>query len=482
MKPYNVIAIGGGTAGLVTTAAVAGLGGRAALIERNKMGGDCLNFGCVPSKSLISSARLAQSIRDADKWGLEPAEPVTDFQKVFASMREQRAVIEPNDSAERFRSLGVDVYEAEARFVSPHEVKLSTGERLKARHIVITAGSRAGVPPIPGIDDIPYYTNETIFDQLDEKPDKLIIIGGGPIGTELGQTFNRLGVEVHQIELTSQILSREDPDVAEVMMEKLHREGVHIHTVTKPERFYLQDGRIHLDMTGPEGSRTLDAGAVLVAAGRVPNLDKLNLEAAGIAHTKKGITVNRKLQTSVPHIWAAGDIAGGLQFTHLADFHARHIVGNILKPFPFLYSEFDDSLIPWSTYTEPEVGRVGLNEKEAKDRDIAYEVWQVPFSEVDRAITERATDGFVKILTEQGSDKILGATVVGLHGGDLLHEIVLAMKHGIGLKGIASTIHAYPTLAEVMRKVGDKYNRSRLTPRVAGLLRWLFQRQLKGLK
>lgn len=479
-SPYNVVAIGAGTAGLVTSAAIAGLGGKVALVEKNKMGGDCLNFGCVPSKGLISSARLIQRIREAPKWGLNSMNPEFDFQAVFRSMRQARAAIAPNDSQERFQELGVDVFRAEGRFRSSRELELSSGEILRAKHFVITAGSRAGVPPIEGLEDVGYFTNETIFDHLEEKPRSLIVIGGGPIGSELSQVFNRLGVEVHQIEMAPQILTREDEEVISLLMEQFQNEGIHLHTETTPQRFFRKDGRIHLETENGSGtSETIIGDAVLVAAGRIPNVEKLNLEAAGVEVNRRGIVVNEKLQSSVPHIWAAGDIAGSYQFTHTADFMARTLVGNILKPFSFLHSKFDTSVIPWSTYTSPEVARVGLNEKEAIQNNVQYDVYRVDFKEVDRAITERETLGFAKILTGKGKDKILGATIVGENGGDILHEIVLAMKAKVGLGTIAGTIHAYPTHAEVIRKAADAYNRTRLTPRAAGILNWIFKRQLK---
>ncbi len=474
---YNVIAIGAGTAGLVTTAAIAGLGGRAALIERNKMGGDCLNFGCVPSKGLIASAKLLQNMRDAEKWGIDRQDPSFDFGRVFASMRNQRAVIEPNDSKDRFEGLGVDVFEAAARFISPYEIELSTGEVLRAKHFVISAGSRAAVPAIPGIEDIPYFTNETIFDHLNDKPKSMIVIGGGPIGTELSQVFNRLGVEVHQVQRGPQILEREDQDVIELLQEVLEQEGVHLHCNTISQKIYQTGGRIHLEIEEDGEPHTIVGDTLLLAAGRVPNLKSLNLEAAGVKTNQRGIIVNKKLQSSQPHIWAAGDIAGGLQFTHVADFMARTVVGNITKPFSFLHSEFDDSVVPWSTYTAPEVARVGHNEKTARKAGVEYDLFQSEFADLDRAITDRKTDGFIKVLTAKGTDKIIGVTIVGENGGDILHEFVLAMKHGIGLSKVAATIHAYPTYAEVARKIGDTYNRTRLTPRAKNILTWLFKQR-----
>ncbi len=480
---YNVIAIGGGTAGLVTTSAIAGLGGRAALIEKHKMGGDCLNYGCVPSKALIASARMVQNIRDSAKWGLDKQEPQFDFNRVFSAMRASRAKIEPNDSVERFEGLGVDVFQGEARFVSPRELEIN-GQRLRARHFVIAAGSRAGIPHIEGIEDVPYFTNETIFDRLEEKPESMIVIGGGPIGSELSQVMSRLGVKVHLVQRPSQILVREDPEVSQLVRQRFTDEGLIIHSGVETRKVYRENGKICLELT-PEGEngkpQTVVADAMLVAAGRIPNVEKLNLEAAGVDYNKRGIVVNEFLQSSQPHIWAAGDIAGSYQFTHMADYHARLVVQNIIKsslPLPLPKAKVDISVLPWATYTSPEVARVGLNETDAKEKNISYDRYQLQMDDVDRAILEKTDEGFIKVLTVKGSDKILGVTIVSEHAGDLLHEFVLAMKHNIGLGKIAKTIHAYPTFAEAARKLGDSYNRTRLTARTKSIFTWLFQRQI----
>ncbi len=484
---YNVIAIGAGTAGLITTAAISGLGGRAALIEKYKMGGDCLNFGCVPSKALIASARLIQDIRDSEKLGLTPQDPQFEFEQVFKSMRASRAKIEPNDSVERFEELGVDVFQGEARFVSPHELEVN-GQRLRAKHFVIAAGSRASVPPIDGMEDIPYFTNETVFDRIEKKPERLIVIGGGPIGSELGQVMNRLGVEVHLVQRSPRILVREDPEVSELMLERFAKEGMIVHAGVETRKVYKENGKIHLELApaksdegDPENTETIIADALLVAAGRIPNVENLNLEAAGVKYNRRGIEVNEFLQSSQPHIWAAGDIAGSFQFTHVADYHARLVVGNIIKssfPIPLPKNKVDLSVLPWVTFTSPEVARVGLNEMSAKEQNVDYDLYVLQMDDVDRAILEKADEGFVKVLTEKGKDKIIGVTIVAEHAGDLLHEFVLAMKHGIGLGKIAATIHAYPTVAEAARKMGDKFNKTRLTPRAKKLFSWLFRRQL----
>ncbi len=472
---YNVVVIGAGTAGLVTAAGTAGLGGRVALIERNKMGGDCLNFGCVPSKALISSARLVENIRRAPDWGLEKQEPQFQFEKIFERMRARRAKIAPNDSQERFESLGVDVFRGEAQFVSPHELQVD-GQKLRAKNFVIATGTRATVPKIEGIDKVPYFTNETIFDELNEKPESMIVIGGGPIGCELGQALSRLGVKITIVQRGAQLLPPEDRDVAEFMQQRLVAEGIDVRLNATSTRVSVRDGKVVLEFR--EGD-PLTAESLLISVGRTPNLRALNLEAAGVEYDDHGVKTNEYLQTSQPHIYAAGDITNRLKFTHTADFTARTVIRNILMPLPFLRQKMDFSVVPWCTYTEPEVAHVGLGERAAKENNIEYDLFTVPLDEVDRAILESEEAGFVKVLTKKGSDQILGVTLVGAHAGDLLHEFVLAIKQGIGLGAIASTIHAYPTFAELARKAGDKYSKTRLTPRAKKIFTWLYKRARK---
>lgn len=458
---YNVVVIGGGTAGLVTAAGTASLGGRVALIERDRMGGECLNTGCVPSKALVSSARVLDQMRHAAEWGLKPREPDFDFDQVFARMRDRRARIAPHDSQERFEGLGVDVFRGQATFASPHEVRVD-GVALTARNFVIATGSRAAVPPIPGLENTPFYTNETIFDELQARPARLAILGGGPVGCELGQVFARLGVRVTIVQRSPRILEKEDSDAAGVIRRRLEAEGVTVLTgarVTAARNgdvirlAYEQD----LDAGG-----TLECDALLIAAGRRPNTDGLNLERAGVAFTKRGVTVNAHLQTSQPHIYAAGDITGLHQFTHMADHDARTVVRNIL--FPWFQAKREDAVVPWCTYTSPEVARVGLNEDQAREDGVEYDLFVQDLVELDRAVVEEAAIGFAKVLTVKRGDRILGVTLVCDRAGDLLPEFALAMKNGIGLKGIARTIHPYPTFGEIARKIADQQLRRRLTP------------------
>ena len=480
---YNVVVVGAGTAGLVTAAGTAGLGGRVALVERNLMGGDCLNFGCVPSKALISSARLVQRIRESEKWGLDQSEPQFVFEKVFERMRARRAKIAPHDSQERFESLGVDVFHGEARFVSPHEVEVN-GQRLRARNFVIATGSRAVVPKIKGIDSVPYFTNETIFDELKRKPENMIVLGGGPIGCELAQTFRRLGVDVTIFQRGDQLLPREDRDVAEFVERRLINEGVRVIKNADARSVATSEtGKVALQLLDRQSGQLVEptffADALLVAAGRTPNLRSLDLKSVGIDITERGVRVNDYLQTSQRHIYAVGDVIGPFLFTHMADAQGRVAVRNILVPFQFLRQKMDYSVVPWCTYVDPEVAHVGLGEKEAKGQNIDYDLFVVPLEDVDRAVVESEDAGFAKILTGKGSDKILGATIIAPHAGDLLHEFMLAMKARIGLGTIASTIHAYPTFAELARKAGDKYNKTRLTPRAKKIFTWLYKRVRK---
>jgi pyruvate/2-oxoglutarate dehydrogenase complex dihydrolipoamide dehydrogenase (E3) component len=472
---YNVVVIGAGTAGLVTAAGTAALGGRVALIERNKMGGDCLNFGCVPSKALISSARLIQQIRESEKWGLDRSEPQFEFEKVFERMRARRAKIAPHDSRERFESLGVDVFHGEARFVSPHEVEVD-GQKLRAKNFVIATGSRATVPKIEDIDKVHYFTNKTIFDELKERPDSMIVLGGGPIGCELGQVFSRLGVKVAIVQQGTQLLPREDVDVAEFMHNRFTVEGILVRLKAASKRVSMRDGKVALEFVDTE---SITADAMLIAAGRTPNLRALNLEATGVDYDARGVKVNTYFQTSQPHIYAAGDITNSLKFTHTADFTARIVVRNILMPFQFLRQRVDWSVVPWCTYTDPEVAHVGVGENEAQQKNIEYDLFFVPLEDVDRAVVESEEAGFAKILTAKGSDKILGATIVAPRAGDLLQEFAFAMSAKIGLGKIATMIHAYPTFAELARKAGDKYNKTRLTPRAKKIFTWLYARARK---
>jgi pyruvate/2-oxoglutarate dehydrogenase complex dihydrolipoamide dehydrogenase (E3) component len=473
---YNVVVIGGGTAGLVTAAGTAGLGGRVALVEGNRMGGDCLNFGCVPSKALIASAKLSQHVRRGDSLGLSAVEPSLRFEEVFRSMRERRARIAPNDSKERFEGLGVDVYLGRAQFVSPHEVTVDGGTRLRAKNFVIATGTRALVPAIPGLDRVRYHTNETFFDELDAKPGSMLVLGGGPIGCELSQAAQRLGVAVELVELLPRLLPRDDLEAAEVVRSALERDGVRVSTGTKAVGFESENGRVAVTLEKEGARRRVATDTILVAAGRTANVEGLGLEAAGVKFDRRGVSVDETLTTSQPHIFACGDVAGPFAFTHAADYQARIVIRNVLLP--WYKAKADYRWMPWVTYTDPEVAHFGPTEEEARGKNVDYDVFRLEWRDLDRAVTDSESEGFTKVLTARGRDRILGATVVGARAGEVMHELLIAAKHGVGLAKLSATIHAYPTYSSSVQRVADAFQKTKLTPRVAGIFRWLYRRRL----
>ena len=475
---YNVIVIGAGTAGLVAAAGVAAFGARVALVERGRMGGDCLNTGCVPSKALISSARLVSRIRHADVWGLRAGKPEFDFARVIARVRERRAAIAPHDSQERLEGLGVDVFRGQARFLSGNALEVD-GTTLHARSFVVATGSRPRIPPIDGLKKVPFHTNETIFDALESLPSRLIVVGGGPIGCELGQAFARLGAQTTIVQTAAQILEKEDEDTSAAVLARLQADGVRVLTNATVTMVASSETVLRFWAELTEGERRpLDGDTVLVAAGRAANTDGLGLEQAGVEYNDRGIVVDEHLRTTQKHIFAAGDVVGSYHFTHVAEQQARTIVRNLLLPrFP---AKWDDSVVPWCTYTDPELARVGLSERQARERGIRYDVWKKPFSEIDRAVVEDETDGFAKVITARKSDRILGAAIVGHGAGDLIQEVVLAMREGVGLDAISRTIHAYPTFAEVLRKTADERQKSRLTPLARRTAGWVFRRRRRS--
>ena len=466
---YNLVVIGAGTAGLVTAAGAAGLGAKVAIIERGLMGGDCLNVGCVPSKAIISAGRIASSARHAHGYGVNVSgETTVDFAAVMQRMRDLRARISPNDSAERFRALGVDVYFGQASFVDSNTVDVG-GTKLQFKRAVIATGARATSPPIPGLDTVDYLTNESLF-SLTTLPLRLGVIGAGPIGCEMAQTFSQLGSEVFVVESAKGILPREDRDAAAIVEHAMIRDGVKLLGGSKNLVIKNQDGtRLTVDSNGKGYNELVDQ--LLVSVGRAPSVEHLNLEAVGIDFNAKGIVVNDRMQTTNPMVYAAGDVCSSYQFTHAADFMARIVIQNAL----FKGRRKSSSLvIPWCTYTSPEIAHVGLYEHEAREKNIAIDTYIQKFHEVDRAILEGEESGFVKIHVKHGTDKIVGATIVARSAGDLISEITLAMTHGLGLSKIGNTIHPYPTQAEAIRKLGDQYSRTRLTPLVKSLFsRWL---------
>jgi pyruvate/2-oxoglutarate dehydrogenase complex dihydrolipoamide dehydrogenase (E3) component len=468
---YNLVVIGAGTAGLVTAAGAAGLGAKVALIERELMGGDCLNVGCVPSKALIAAARAAATVREAGDFGIVvPTRTRVNFPAVMDRMRRLRAGLSSTDSAARFRQLGVDVFLGSGSFSSPDTVTVA-GKSLRFRKAVIATGTRPSSPPIPGLAKAGYLTNETVF-SLTELPRRLAVIGAGPIGCELAQTFARFGSEVSLLSNHNHILPREDLDAASRVQQQLARDGVKLVQSCQTIRVDKQDAEKLVTVRCDGKEEPLRVDEILVGVGRTPNVEGLNLEAAGVAYDgKAGVHVDDRLQTTNPRIYAAGDICSRFKFTHMADALARIVIQNSL----FLGRAKASALtVPWCTYTDPEIAHVGLYEHQAQKQGIAVQTFVQDLAHVDRAVLDGEADGFVKVHVRAGTDQILGATIVAAHAGDLISEITLAMVGKLGLQTLARTIHPYPTQAEAIKKLGDAYNRTRLTPFVKSLFeKWL---------
>lgn len=452
---YHLVVIGAGTAGLVTAAVAAALGAKAALIEKHLMGGDCLNVGCVPSKGLIRASRLWAELERAAEYGLHiPAGVKYDFPAAIARMRKLRARISHTDSAHRFKGLGVDVFFGEGRFIGSETIEVA-GQPLAFKRAAICTGARATAPNIAGLADTGYLTNETVF-TLTELPPRLAVIGAGPIGCEMAQAFARFGSQVTVFERMARILPREDADAAEIVQGQMRRDGV---------TFVFESDVTRVDRRGMEKvvaytvngqSREAAVDDILVGIGRAPNVEGLNLDVAGVAYDTAGVQVNRRLQTTNPAIFAAGDVCFPFKFTHAADAMAQIVVQNALFPHPFGlgYATTDTLIMPWCTYTEPEVAHVGFYEAEATNKGVAVETYTYRLNEVDRAILDGEENGFARIHVKKGTDRIVGATVVAAHAGDLISQVTTLMKAGRGIKTLTGTIHPYPTQAEVIKKAG----------------------------
>ncbi len=471
----NLIVIGGGAGGLVSAYIAAAVKAKVTLIEAHKMGGDCLNYGCVPSKALIKSAKLAQQMRHASKYGLSDSAPSFSFKAVMQRVHDVIAAIEPHDSIERYTGLGVEVLQGYGKLVNPWTVEIALNgggtQRLTARSIVIAAGARPFVPPLPGLDDVGYVTSDTLWDEfakLDEVPKRLVVLGGGPIGCELAQSFARLGSHVTQVEMGARIMIREDVEVSELAKASLEADGVQVLTGHKALRCELVNSEKTLVVEHAGAEKRIVFDQLLCAVGRVARLQGYGLEDLGI-HTHRTVETNEYLQTIYPNIYAAGDVAGPFQFTHTAAHQAWYAAVNALFGEWKLFKA-DYSVIPWATFIDPEVARVGLNEQEAKEKNIAYEVTKYGIDDLDRAIADSEAHGFVKVLTVPGKDNILGVTIVGAHASDLLAEYVLAMKHGLGLNKILGTIHTYPTLSEANKYAAGEWKRAHAPQ---GLLAWV---------
>ncbi len=461
----NMVVIGAGAAGLVSSYIAATVKAKVTLVEAGKMGGDCLNYGCVPSKAIIRSATLAQQMREADKYGLEQAEPHFSFRRVMQRVHDIIARVEPHDSVERYTSLGVEVLQGYATILDPWrvEVKLNNGgtQTLTTRSIVIAAGSRPVVPDLPGIEEVGFVTSDTLWETFaaqEEPPRRLLVLGGGPIGAELSQALARLGSKVTQVECSDRILGLEDEEVSDFAAAALAKSGVEVLTGHEAVRFELEAGQKFAILRHADGEKKVAFDTLLVALGRAARLEGYGLEKLGIDH-KRTITSNGFMQTRYPNIYTAGDVAGPYQFTHTAAHQAWYASVNALFG-QFKKFKADYRVIPWTTFIDPEVARVGLNEQDATQQGIAYEVTRYDFNDLDRAITDSAAEGFIKVLTPPGKDRILGVTIVSEHAGDLLAEFVLAMKHGLGLNKILATIHTYPTWSEANKYAAGEWKRA----------------------
>ncbi|WP_201550769.1 FAD-dependent oxidoreductase [Psychrobacter fjordensis] len=471
----NMIVIGAGAGGLVTSYIAAAVKAKVTLIEAGEMGGDCLNYGCVPSKAVIKSAKIADQIRHGENYGLENASPQFSFKKVMARVHDVVAEIAPHDSVERYTDLGVDVVKGYAKLIDPWTVEIALNDggtqKLTARTIVIATGARPFVPPLPGIEETGYVTSDTIwnkFAELDEAPKKLVVLGGGPIGSELAQSFARLGSNVTQIEMSERIMIKEDLEVSTFAHQALVESGVNILTSHQALRCEARDGKKYIVVKHNDTEIDIEYDELLCAVGRSARLTGYGLEDLGI-ETNRTIVTNEYLETLYPNIFAAGDIVGPYQFTHVAAHQGWYaavngLFGNLKK------FKVDYRVIPWTTFIDPEVARVGLNEQDAIDKGIEYEITRFEFKELDRAITDSAAKGFIKVITPKGKDKILGVTIVSEHAGDLIAEFVLAMKHGLGLNKILGTIHSYPTWAEGNKYVAGEWKRDHAPQRI---LSWL---------
>lgn len=468
---YNLVVVGAGTAGLVSAVGASNLGAQVAIVEKALMGGDCLNYGCVPSKALIRSSLAVGEVRKSADYGIElPGEPRADFAKIMARMRRLRAQISQNDSVERCVSLGCHVFLGEGQFVSRNCLKVG-GKSLRFRKALIATGARPGHPDIEGLSEAGYLTNETVF-SLTVRPNKLAIVGGGPLGVEFAQAFCRLGSAVTIIQRNRQFLPREDREAASLLARVLDKEGVNCKLETQVKKVIKANGKKILRLSSPDGEETIEVDEILVGVGRVPNVEGLGLENAGVEYDRRtGVRVNKYLQTTNKDIYAAGDVCYPYKFTHIAEATARIAIQNAL----FLKSAKHTSLvIPWCTYTDPEIAHVGMYEKDALDKGIPVDTFSKSFQDVDRAVLDGEEMGFIKIHVRKGRSKILGATIVSKNAGDMLNEITLAMVTGKGVKPLsAGVIHPYPTQSDVVKRTASQYYEKKMSPFIKSILsRW----------
>ena len=466
---FNTVVIGAGSAGLVAAYIAAAVKAKVALIEKGKMGGDCLNTGCVPSKAIIRTAKFMSHIKRSKEFGVHTASAEFDFKEVMSRLHGIIGVIEHHDSVERYTGLGVDCYSGHATIESPYCVSVD-GQQLTTRSIVIATGAEPAVPNLPGIENVGFYTSDTIW-EIEELPDRLLVLGGGPIGCELSQAFARLGSRVTQVQKAPRLMPREDPEYSQMVLDQFLEEGIDVRLEHKAAEFDVQSGNKTLICNRKGEEVRIEFDVLLVAVGRKARLEGFGLEKLGIDISERGtIEINEFLETNYPNIYAVGDVAGPYQFTHFGAHQATAAATNALLR-PFYKRRCDYSVIPWATFTDPEVARVGLNEMEAKEKGIEFDVTRYDFKDLSRAIADSEARGEIKVLTPPGKDKILGVTIAGEHAGDLITEFILAMQNGLGLNKILGTIHIYPTLAESARFAAGNWRKKQVSERVNKILR-----------
>ncbi len=474
----NVVVIGGGSAGLVSAIIAVGAKAKTVLVEKHKMGGDCLNTGCVPSKSIIRSGRIMSYIRRAREYGLTDASATVDFPAVMDRVQGVIKIIEPHDSVERFTSLGVECVQGNAYIKSPFEVEVD-GRTITTRSIIVATGARPLVPPIPGLEDLGYLTSDSIW-ELRELPERLLVVGGGPIGCELAQAFSNLGAKVTQVDMASRIMPREDPEVSAAVMQQFEKDGINVLIDHRLTRFLNSNGVKSMEAEHHGETVTVEFDEVLLAIGRKPNTEGFGLEELDMPLTPSGtIEINNAMQTAYPNIFACGDVAGPYQFTHMASFQAYFAALNSLLG-GIWQMKANYRVVPWATFTDPEVARVGLSEQEAKDRNIPYEITRYELDHHDRALADGEAHGFVKVLTVPGKDKILGVTILGYHAGELIGEFVFAMTHGMGLKKISAVTHIYPTLSESNKFAANAWRSARLPEKYFPIIEKFFRWQRRA--
>lgn len=471
---YDLVVIGGGAAGLTASGMGATFGAKTMMIERARLGGDCTWYGCIPSKTLLKAAKVAHHIRQAHQYGLTDQPLDVDFKKVMAHLHRIRdEVYEEADRPEIYEDMGIEVVFAEAQFVDPHTLMLAGEDgarQVTSRYFVIAAGGRALVPPIEGVDDTPYLTNESLF-ELETFPEHLAIVGAGPIGTEMAQAFVRLGAQVTVVDMADRIMTHDDPELAGMLQEALEKEGVQYLLNASVERLEKHAGGVRLDVAQDDTKHTVTADAVLMATGRQPNLGGLGLGAAGIEYTKKGLTVDDRCRTNRSHIYAVGDVTGRYQFTHMSEHMAKVAVTNALLKLPM---KIDTDHVPWATYTDPELAHVGATEQQLQEAGKSYHTYRFPYTKVDRALAESEPTGLIKIHAKRSTGTIYGVSVLGASAGELVSEYALAMKHGLSLRNIADTIHPYPSYGLAARRAADQWYVQKQSPTLVKVLQFVF--------